>query len=65
MPIHECPSLPATHRYVGRARPEWHGRGCRVTVRFKTGGGPRNVGIVFVDDHSATITHFRCLRRIR
>ena len=55
-----------THRYVGRLRPDWHGRDCRVTVGLKgrRRGTVRNVEVEFFD-RTRTACPFRCLRKLK
>ena len=52
----------ATHRYVGRVRPDWRGRPC-VVLRTWRGRGPHNALVRFTDDGHETICPMRCLRK--
>jgi len=47
--------------YIGKARPDWHGRKCVIGARFNK---PRNVLIKFLDDDSEVVTHSRCLEKV-
>ena len=47
--------------YVGRVRPDWKGRRCRVTQTWR-GKGKHNVRIEFEDGSTATCP-IRCIRK--
>ena len=47
--------------YVGRIRPEWRGRRCRITQTWRR-KAPHNVRIEFADNGEVTICPLRCLR---
>lgn len=54
----------ATHRYVGRIRPDWHGRPCQFIHGWRGQHAVHNVKVVFADG-DITVCPLRCLRRIR
>ena len=58
--------MPWTHRYVGRPRPDWHGRDCRVTLGLKgrRRGTVRNVEVEFFNGDTA-VCPMRCLRKLK
>lgn len=47
--------------YVGKARPAWHGRHCRILATWR-GRAPHNVRIEFLNGRRAVVP-MRCLRR--
>ncbi len=49
--------------YVGKARPQWKGRRCRIIGTWG-GHAPHNVLLQF-DDGTYTICPIRCVRRVK